>query len=510
MLTSKEIIERTGISRATLNNYIGSGLVPRPQVLPPGPEHGAAPRIGYFPDDTIERIETIQRLKREGWSITRIAEHFGTETGRGEKSLGAAPVPAAAGETPRLPPAPQADPTPARLPAAQEPVRAASAISRALTPSDSEQPAYLVNDTFRLVWANDPARSSPLSPVAGAGIDAASVFRYLLQLEEAAGRDALLRFHLQAARSRGATPAQLFSGLPQAQSAPLEAMYRDVPPTGSTPLVARSSVPAAGALPARDIHAVHFHEGVLFAVAAQATEGAAAEARPAVPAAPTLTPVAVLAAVLHDAASLGVRLPAEEYFELLNDVGVELDTIFARHQGRARPLAGETVACYFLPGAGGSYLGNALAAAHQAREAMRQISQRWQMRKAWDFELRLTIGIDEGQDWLGAIGTDGRAALRVLGDAADRAEHLSRCGRPGAVLLTRNLVGRLSREERQRLTYGAPRAEGTSAEAPLLFTFARLADVAAPHAAPPAVADLAVAELLDLAPTPSPPPGIAR
>ena len=79
MLTSKEIIERTGISRATLNNYIASGLVARPQVLPPGPEHGAAPRIGYFPDDTIERVETIQRLKREGWSISRIAGHFAAQ-----------------------------------------------------------------------------------------------------------------------------------------------------------------------------------------------------------------------------------------------------------------------------------------------------------------------------------------------------------------------------------------------------------------------------------------------
>ena len=48
MLSSKEVLERTGISRATLNNYIGSGLIARPEVLPPGPEHGAAPRIGYF------------------------------------------------------------------------------------------------------------------------------------------------------------------------------------------------------------------------------------------------------------------------------------------------------------------------------------------------------------------------------------------------------------------------------------------------------------------------------
>src|SRR3954466_12890681 len=76
MLSSKEILERTGISRATLNNYISAGLVPRPQVLPPGPQDGGAPRIGYFPDDTIERIETIQRLKREGWSLSRILGYF--------------------------------------------------------------------------------------------------------------------------------------------------------------------------------------------------------------------------------------------------------------------------------------------------------------------------------------------------------------------------------------------------------------------------------------------------
>lgn len=86
MLSSKEILERTGISRATLNNYISAGLVPRPDVLPPDPEDGGAPRIGYFPDDTIERIETIQRLKREGWSLGRILESFA--------SPGAGPTPA--------------------------------------------------------------------------------------------------------------------------------------------------------------------------------------------------------------------------------------------------------------------------------------------------------------------------------------------------------------------------------------------------------------------------------
>ncbi|MBE7941213.1 MULTISPECIES: hypothetical protein [Ramlibacter] len=77
MLSSKDILERTGISRATLNNYISYGLVPRPQVLPPEPGDAGAPRLGYFPDDTVERVETIQRLKREGWSLGRILDHFG-------------------------------------------------------------------------------------------------------------------------------------------------------------------------------------------------------------------------------------------------------------------------------------------------------------------------------------------------------------------------------------------------------------------------------------------------
>ena len=76
MLTSKELIEKTGISRATLNNYISAGLVPRPEVLPPGPHDGDAPRIGYFPDAMVHRIEEIGRLKKEGWSMTRIAAHF--------------------------------------------------------------------------------------------------------------------------------------------------------------------------------------------------------------------------------------------------------------------------------------------------------------------------------------------------------------------------------------------------------------------------------------------------
>jgi class 3 adenylate cyclase len=76
VLNSKELLEKTGISRATLNNYIGWGIVPKPDVLPPGPKDGAAPRIGYYPDETVARVAEIQRLKKDGWGMQRIAEHF--------------------------------------------------------------------------------------------------------------------------------------------------------------------------------------------------------------------------------------------------------------------------------------------------------------------------------------------------------------------------------------------------------------------------------------------------
>src|SRR6185369_10099014 len=104
MLSSKDILEQTGISRATLNNYIAAGLIARPEVLPPNPEDGGAPRIGYFPDDTIDRIETIQRLKREGWSLGRILESFANPAPAGQPARPAAmaaPVAPVVAESPQ-------------------------------------------------------------------------------------------------------------------------------------------------------------------------------------------------------------------------------------------------------------------------------------------------------------------------------------------------------------------------------------------------------------------------
>lgn len=155
MLNSKELLEKTGISRATLNNYISWGIVPRPQVLPPGPQDGAAPRIGYFPEDIVKRIADIKRLKKEGWDMKRISRHFG---GGQEAALAQMPVaraqdPASTAAAAAPATAPPAHPEPDSA-VADEPANRDAGRNRAvLTPvavlvSDLQDPAR--------VWAELP------------------------------------------------------------------------------------------------------------------------------------------------------------------------------------------------------------------------------------------------------------------------------------------------------------------------------------------------------------------
>lgn len=77
MLTSKQLLEKSGISRATLNNYIALGLLPRPRVRQPEPGSGRARRLGHFPDAALDTLGEIDRLKRTGLRMAEIARRLG-------------------------------------------------------------------------------------------------------------------------------------------------------------------------------------------------------------------------------------------------------------------------------------------------------------------------------------------------------------------------------------------------------------------------------------------------
>src|ERR1035437_1048528 len=76
MLSSKHLIEKTGISRATRNNYIKLGILSKPVVSNPGLDSKGPRQLGFFPEDMIDRIETINRLKQKGYSMSEIATQF--------------------------------------------------------------------------------------------------------------------------------------------------------------------------------------------------------------------------------------------------------------------------------------------------------------------------------------------------------------------------------------------------------------------------------------------------
>ena len=84
-ISSKELIAKTGISRATLNNYISLNLVPSPAVRRPE-EPGGPTKIGYFPLWVVERIEKIQQMKSSGMRMAEIVLQFTDEAGE-EKEI---------------------------------------------------------------------------------------------------------------------------------------------------------------------------------------------------------------------------------------------------------------------------------------------------------------------------------------------------------------------------------------------------------------------------------------
>ena len=75
-INSKEILLKTNISRATLNNYIKIGILPKPHIRKIEGGQKGPRQIGYFPVSVLDRLTTVNRLKSEGRSMEEIALKF--------------------------------------------------------------------------------------------------------------------------------------------------------------------------------------------------------------------------------------------------------------------------------------------------------------------------------------------------------------------------------------------------------------------------------------------------
>jgi class 3 adenylate cyclase len=189
---------------------------------------------------------------------------------------------------------------------------------------------------------------------------------------------------------------------------------------------------------------------------------------------PVLTPLAVLLAELQGAVKICSELPPEEYFELINEIWSAMAPLFRKYYGTYGKHAGDGIVYYFFPQPDGNYIFNALACAQELKLEMRKISKRWQLRKNWLNELYLNTGLHEGQEWLGALQSAMSVEIAILGDTINHAAKLSEFARYGAIWATKNLVSKLSSEERARIEYGITRRGEGNQEHFMMSSYSQL------------------------------------
>jgi len=459
MITSKELLDKTGISRATLNNYIARGLLTRPVVASPEVRGGNRPRqIGYFPDDALARVGQILKLKQEGLSMDEIASRIAPQ------------------DVPNLP-------TPAPHPAAgsaQVISHPAAATKQPLvvTIDQMPHPAYMVNHRFEVVWFNDKARGTlggALSQLA-ARTEERSIFRLLLANEDAnshPSRDELLRLNIALAKERMelATISQPLQPIAAAKIHLLERLYAETSPVTAAPVVelpVRLKEVSGNRVEDYCAFASYFREGILVILVPLGEDANALlqllSRRDAVirnllsKRLPTLTDLAVLVTDLQESVKICSELPPEEYFELINQIWSAAGAVFRKYYGTHGKHVGDGMVYYFFPQPDCNYIMNAVVCAQELKGVMSRISKDWQLRKKWTTELYLNTAMNEGQEWLGTFQTATTVEFAVLGDTINHTARLSDFARHGTVWATKNFIGKIPANERPRVKFGIHRA----------------------------------------------------
>jgi len=76
LITSNEIIDKTGISETTLANFIILGILPKPIVKEPLSDEQNTEQTVCFPADVLERIFNVKLMKQPKNSMKDIIQFF--------------------------------------------------------------------------------------------------------------------------------------------------------------------------------------------------------------------------------------------------------------------------------------------------------------------------------------------------------------------------------------------------------------------------------------------------
>jgi class 3 adenylate cyclase len=363
-----------------------------------------------------------------------------------------------------------------------------------LTITDVDYPLYLTNANFEVEWCNGPAMAlfeaaGPLSDE----IKERNLFKLFLAspgLQRAESRDELIHFHLAIAKNRMAKEDLRRLGLAVGfeEMARLERAcdgFRTLG-RGSLPHMEVNLSPAGEAPRIYDLCASFFREGIFFAYVPSSGEREGLlqflSRREVVirdilkKRRPYLTPLAVAVADLQNSVRICAELPPEEYFELINTIWARMEPILRRYHGTHGKHVGDGILCYFFPQPDCNYLVSAVHCAFAMKQAMEDIDTAWRHRKNWANRLVLNTGVHEGHEWFGIFETPTHLQFTVLGETINYTARLSDFAHNGAIWTTKNLLSKLTPEEREKIRYGV-RRRGESGEITVSNIYARIADL---------------------------------
>ena len=485
MISSKALIDQTGISRATLNNYIQLGILPKPvvQSLSASADEGGARVLGFFPDDSLERVQAVQILKSQGHSMAQVAERLAkTDALLEVQELQALSVGNLISNT-RVA---------AKNQSAQSvPKTKMQSGELTLSLDTLTHPAYMLNYNFELTWLNEAARKEVFGFIAPPAKSSERNLIGLLSRPEVClaldDQRALVGLLLQLASSRIAY--EPLAKLVNQHDPELMPLLDQIVFDGSNLEQAVNEVEffqknSQGEYVCYRVYAVYFREGILVVHSPSTERGdellhflgrrdqvihSLLSKR-----LPVMTPLAVLVADLQNSTRICSDLPPDEYFSLINQIWATMSPILRKYTGTHGKHVGDGVVYYFFPQAESNYLFNAVACADELRQAMRKISSEWQLKKNWFTELQLNIGLHEGQEWLGSFQSANHIEFAVLGNTINQASRLSDFARHGSIWATKDLISKLSVDERSRIEFGVLRKSQENGDRFVASTYAQV------------------------------------
>ena len=452
-IDSKELLKRSAISRATLNNYIKRGIIPKPLVKNASKDLKGTKKIGYFPEAVLDTIMEIKKLKGKGKDMEAITQEVGPVIYHGPDRRSFANVLLIEKEY-------------GSFEMTDEGLN--------LTLDNVTSPAYLLNYDFEIEWINESAEKIIFgkSIRSISDVELRNVFRLFLSWEFnhfVKNWEEIIEYHMGFYRMKVGKEhiSQMYTGMSGRESEYLESVY-DRSATIQPEKIHRHLVSIEGTSEEAGrfvVYATFFREGMFFiyqkAEKAQTKITELLSDRETVvrdllqQRLPTLVSFSVLVADLQNSVRICAELPPEEYFELINSMWRILEESFKTYHGIYGKRIGDGVVYYFLKKQDPGYLMNSINCAISIREKMADFSAEWKARKRWLNDLYLNMGINEGQEFFSTTTPSStNIEFTALGDTINYASRLSNLSRFGTILTTKNVMNHLNNDERNGIRYG--------------------------------------------------------